>query len=226
MATVNITCSTNITLTASYSNVSDTASVTYASYLFYDNCTSDRSSEYANASLQTSSNTSYLTMSYNNNGYYKIQATSNEGNHYAKWISSVTGEDNLKFSAEVMTNSFNGSNRFGIVVGTSDYKSERYQITGTNIEHQTFVGTSETLLDSHSISSAQTNTWYKMEFIVQGTSFTFTLSDMNENELYTVTSTFQSNVITSSSTKQYGLYYLNYYPTGEKNFRNIKVESL
>ena len=194
--------------------------------LFEDDCSSDRSNEYTNDSLQSSSYTNYLSMNYNSNGYYTIQATNNEGNHYAKWIDVLTGKDNIRFSVEVSTNVLNGTNRFGIVVGDNTaYKNERYHLSN-QLEHQIFVGTSETLLDSHSITGLSANTWYRLEYEIQGTSYTFKVLDMEDNELYSTTGTFDSRVITSSTTKRYGLYYLNYYPTGAKMYRNIKAESL
>ena len=194
--------------------------------IFYDDCSSDRSDEYTNGSLQTSSNTNYLSMNYNSNGYYTIQATTNEGNHYAKWIDVLTGKDNIRFSVEVSTNVLNGANRFGIVVGDSTaYKNERYHLNN-QLEHQIFVGTTETMLDSHSITGLSANTWYRLEYEIQGTSYTFKVLDMMDNELYSTTGTFDSRAITSSTTKRYGLYYLNYYPTGVKMYRNIKAESL
>jgi len=228
VATVTVSVSAETTFTASYSNVSDTATVTVGSaYLFYDDCTSDRSSEYANASIQASSRTNYLPLTYNSNGYYTIKATSNEGNHYAKWITALDGKDNLKFTCEVSTNTFNGTNRFGIIIGdVNDFKSERYHIANKKLEHLKQIGTTnETVIDSHTLSLTA-NTWYKMEYIVEGTSFTFTISDMNDNVLHTNTGTFDSSVITSSTTKQYGLYYLNYGSSYQKMFRNIKAESL
>ena len=216
-----------VSFTCSYQSVTDTCTVTEQTYLFYDDCTSDRSNEYANASIQASSRTNYLTLTYNSNGYYTIQATNNEGNHYAKWITALNGKDNLKFTCEVSTNTFNGVNHFGIIIGdVNDYKSERYHIANKTLEHLKQIGTTtETVIDSHTLSLSA-NTWYKMEYIVQGTSFTFTISDMNDTVLHTNTGTFDSSVITSSTTKQYGLYYLNYGSSYQKMFRNIKAESL
>lgn len=227
-ATATVTFSQDGTLTATYNNASATATVTVqTSVLFYDDCSVDNSSVYEDGSLQTSSYTNYLPLTYSSDGYYSIQSSRNEGNHYAKWIPVLTGEDNLTFSCEVNTSILYSANRLGIVVGDANaYKSERFQFASNVIEHQTFVGTTETRLHYQTISSVQANTWYKMEFTVQGTSFTFKLYDMNDNELYTYSSTFQSSVITSSTTKKYGLYYLNYYPNAVKYYRNIKAESL
>lgn len=217
--------SASTVFTATYQGATATCTVTVQSYLFYDIPNSDRSSEYTNASIQTSSKTNYLPLTYNSNGYYIIKATSNEGNHYAKWITALDGLDNIRFSCEVSTNSFSGTNRFGIIIGdANDYKSERYQISNKTLEHLKQSGT-ETVIDSHTLSLTA-NAWYKMEYIVQGTSFTFTISDMNDTVLYTNTGTFNSSVITSSTTKQYGLYYLNYGSSYQKMFRNIKAESL
>ena len=216
-----------VTFTASYSNVSAQCTVTVQTCLFYDIPDSDRSSEYTNASIQSSSRTNYLTLTYNSNGYYTIQATSNEGNHYAKWITALDGLDNIRFSCEVSTNTLSDTNRFGIIIGdVNDYKSERYHLVNRKLEHIKQSGTIfETGIDTHTLSLTA-NTWYKMEYIVQGTSFTFTISDMNDNVLHTNTGTFDSSVITSSTTKQYGLYYLNYNSNCQKMFRNIKAESL
>ena len=214
-----------VTFTCSYSNVSAQCTVTGQTYLFYDDCTSDRSNDYANASIQASSRTNYLPLTYNSNGYYTIKATSNEGNHYAKWITALDGKDNIRFSCEVSTNTFNGTNRFGIIIGDeNDYKSERYHIANKTLEHLKQIGTTtETVIDSHTLSLTA-NAWYKMEYTVEGTSYTFTIKDMSSNVLYTTTGTFDSSVITSSTTKQYGLYYLNYGSSYQKNFRNIKAE--
>ena len=165
-------------------------------------------------------------MTYNSNGYYTIQASRNEGNHYAKWINTLNGEDDLKLTCEVNTNTLSDTNRFGLVVGTSDYKSQHFQITNNKVEGATFRSNNYSVIDSQTISSLATNTWYKMEYTVQGTSYTFKLSDMSDNVLYTKTGTFPSNIITSTSTKQYGLYYLNYGSSYQKMFRNIKAEPL
>ena len=195
-------------------------------YIFYDDCSSDRSNEYTNGSLQSSSNTNYLSMDYNSNGYYTIQATTNEGNHYAKWIDVLTGNDNIRLSAEVSTNTLNSGNRFGLIVGDSTaYKSMYFQIT-TRMEQQTMVNTTETNVSNQNITGLSANTWYKMVYEVEGTSFTFKLLDMSDNELYSTTGTFPTTVITSTTNKRYGLYYLNYYPTGVKMYRNIKAETL
>jgi len=226
IASVTVSVTGETIFTATYSNVSDTCTVTVSSYLFYDDCTSDRSSEYTNASIQTSSKTNYLPLTYNSNGYYIIKATSNEGNHYAKWIPALDGLDNIRFSCEVSTNTLSDTNRFGLVVGTSDYKSLHFQITSNKMEGATFRDNSYRVIDTQTISSLATNTWYKMEYTVQGTSYTFKLADMSDNVLYTKTGTFSSDIITVSSTKQYGLYYLNYGSSYQKMFRNIKAESL
>lgn len=177
-----------------------------------------------------SSETNYLPLTYNSDGYYTIKATSNEGHHYAKWITSLTGEDNLKLSCEVMTNTLNTTNRFGIVVGDADaLKSERFQFTNNSnyakaVGHIKMYNNIETVINYQSINSLNTNTWYRMEWTIQGTSFTFKLYDMSDNELYSETGTFDSSVITSTTNKQYGLYYLNYSPSATKYYRNIKAE--
>jgi len=228
VASVTVTgISASTVFTATYQGATATCTVTVPSYLFYDIPDSDRSSEYTNASIQTSSKTNYLPLTYNSNGYYIIKATSNEGNHYAKWITALDGLDNIRFSCEVSTNSFSGTNRFGIIIGdANDYKSERYHISNKTLEHKKqSPTTSDATIDSHTLSLTA-NAWYKMEYIVQGTSFTFTISDMNDTVLHTNTGTFDSSVITSSTTKRYGLYYLNYGSSYQKMFRNIKAEAL
>ena len=160
------------------------------------------------------------------NHRYGIQASSNEGNHYAKWIGALTGKDNIRLSAEVSTNTLTSNNRFGLIVGDSTaYKSMYFQIT-TRMEQQTMVNTTETNVSNQNISGLSANTWYKMVYEVDGTSFTFKLLDMSDNELYNKTGTFPSTVITSSTSKRYGLYYLNYYPSATKYYRNIKAEAL
>ena len=218
--------SSETTFTATFGSVSDTCTVTVGpSYLFYDDCTSDRSNEYSNQSIQASSKTNYLPLTYNSAGYYTIQATRNEGAHYAKWIDDVTGEDNLKFTCEVSTNTLSGTNRFGIVVGDGNYKSERWQFSNNVLECQTMSNGSESMQRSSTLSLS-TDTWYRVEWVISDTSYTFTVKNMSDTVLYTYTGTFSSSIITSSTTKRYGLYYLNYSSTAIKKYRNIKVESL
>ena len=227
VATATITFSESTTLTASIGGVSDTATITVSSYLFYDDCTSDRSSEYTNASIQSSTKTNYLPMNYDSTNHrYSIKATSNEGNHYIKEISTLTGTDNIRLSAEVMTDTLHSNNRLGLVVGDSTAYKSTYFIITSLMQQEIMINNNDSSVSSQSIAGLSANTWYKMVWEIQGTSFTFKLLDMSDNELYTKTGTFPSTVITSTTTKRYGLYYLNYYPTATKYYRNIKVEAL
>ena len=222
--------STDTTFTCSYSNVNDTCTVTVPTYLYYDIPDSDRSSTYTDKSLQRSNYTNYIPLTYNSAGYYTIQASSGntDYNHYVKVIPTLTGENNIKFSCEVKTNIFDGGNRFGILVGDNNaYKSQKFQIASNKLEILTLVGpATESNVKTETISSLATDTWYKMELTVQGTSYTFNLKTLDDTVLFTYTGTLSASVITSSTSKMYGLYYVNYMPTSIKYFRNIKAEAL
>lgn len=55
MATVTVSVSSTTTFTCSYSNVSDTATVTVSQYIFYDDASVDNSSQYTSYSIQNTS---------------------------------------------------------------------------------------------------------------------------------------------------------------------------
>lgn len=55
LATVTVSVSSTTTFTCSYSNVSDTATVTVSQYIFYDDASVDNSSQYTSYSIQNTS---------------------------------------------------------------------------------------------------------------------------------------------------------------------------
>ena len=184
VASTSISCSANITLTASYSNVSDTASVTYTTHMFYDPCTSSSGLSNYGASECVRGSTATMTMEYDSTeNAYKV---SGSGNYHAmKKINALTGQDNYKVSLEVKTQNKQYNNIGFFLDNSADTTSYGLCFSVTGYSHQLYSrqyklssdGTTYTV----SNNSIVANTWYKLEFTVNGSSLTGKVYDMNDN---------------------------------------------
>ena len=225
VGTANITCSADITLTASYSNVSDTASVTYTTHMFYDPCTSSSGlSNYAASECVRGSNAT-MTMEYDSNeNAYKV---SGSGNYHAmKKINALNGEDNYKISLEVKTQNIQYNNIGLFLDNSANTTSYGLCFSVTSNSHQLFCrqyrlssdGTYYTVTNNSIVG----NTWYRLEFTVNGSSLNGKLYDMNDNLLAS------KDVTLSVSNKCMGVFM--FCEAGSTNstgwVRNIIVDSL
>lgn len=119
MGTANITCSADITLTASYSNVSDTASVTYSPHLFFDECNSSSGLSQYSSTVRIGSTSNVGALSYNsqNNAYYISNSTTADA-WYGWVIPNTRGRDNIKISVKAKINNTSAYNQ--LLIGCAD----------------------------------------------------------------------------------------------------------
>ena len=217
VATFNLTgISSDCTLTCSYDNVSDTATVTVGpSYLFYDDCSTDRRSEYSfisGGSWKTTGSVSYDST----NHCYNITTASSEGMNGLKVNDLTVG--NCKITAKLQYNSTNANRQFGIglLKNTSTFIYARYEsnAAGINIvENNATVKTSGT-------QSLSTNTWYTFELIRNGT--TLTMSVYNDSGTLLKSIETSSSILSGTDIPYF------YFYGGSKNFKiqEAKVEAL
>jgi len=207
--------SAETTFTASYSNVSDTCTVTVPSYLFYDDCSTDRRSEYSfisGGSWKTTGSVSYDST----NHCYNITTASIEGMNGLKVNDLTVG--NCKITAKLQYNSTNANRQFGIGLlnNTSTFIYARYESNAAGIN---IVENNATVKKS-STQSLSTNTWYTFELIRNGT--TLTMSVYNDS------GTLLKSIETSSSILSgTDIPYLYFYG-GSKNYKikEVKVEAI
>jgi len=206
-----------ITLTASYSNVSDTCTITVLSYLFYDDCSSSRVTEYTTKGNQT--------ITYDSNGYYEIKVTSQSCPNVK--INSVTVPNRVKISMD-MKMVTSGSNSQPKIYLFDESKNKGYglRITQNNSKWNLQTYTSYTDCGNNLIETTidtSLNTWYHMELIVDGNDLTGNLYNSSNTLLGTITSTGSLNL---SSTGNYVAIGCNYTTNAIIQVKNIKVEAL
>ena len=221
MATVTVSVSADTSFTASYSNVSANCSVTVQSYLFKDECSSDKTSQYGSKIDVKGSTTNALSF---NTDHYGLAGT---GSDFGGFAIPNLSNDNVKVRIKFkLTQTSNGAyNQFGLCVCSSgtptvnsgfrvrnDKKFQKFNINnGTE---------SETNIITH--SSYFSSDWYYMELIHEGTSLTGKLYDKNLNQLGTYTQT-----ITNYSNPQYIFYNLSVRGTSyATHIQEILVEPL
>ena len=213
--------STGGTYTCSYANVSDTCTVTVQSYLFYDDCSTNQTSQYGTKIDIKGSTT--IAMSFNTDHYELAGA----GAHYGGFPIPNLSSDNLKVRVKFkLTQTSDAAyNQFGICVCSSgtptvnsgfrvrnDKKFQKFNING-NQESET---------DVYTHSAYYSSDYFYMELIHEGTSLTGKLYDKNLNQLGTYTQT-----ITNYSNPQYIFYTLSVKGTSyAAHIQEIKAESV
>ncbi len=224
VATATITFSDSTTLTASISNVSDTATINVVSYLFYDDCTIDLTSQYTNTWCYRYSGTlPSLSFDSSTNGYTFGRNTSKD-TFSGYLIPNIRG-NNIKVTCKVKLNnsSSDAYNQFGI--GFSDDASytaysgafAMFRIRGDNrvdlVEGQT---------DS-SISTSYTlrNAWRYVEISKTGSTVNYKVYDENKSQL-----TNYNYTLKNTYTNPYFFFVLNNNTSNTKYVKEIKVESI
>ena len=218
VASKTITCSANITLTASYSNVSDTASVTYSNNIFFDDCSANNVSQYGSSVMITGGTS---TLSFSTDHY----VMSGGGDFNGFVIPNATGYDNVKVRVKFkLSKSSDAYNQFGLCVcnGTTYTTNEGLRVRGDK-KFQVFnFRPSEYESTIYTHSSALNSDYFYVELIKQGTSITRKLYDKNLNQLATNTGTCNSY-----SNPNYLFYHLTQKGTSyTTNIQEIKVESI
>lgn len=226
IATATISFSDSTTLTATYQNVSDTATITYSTYLFYDSCTTDNVSQYSTRGRMGSSATT-VTMSFSSatNGYNVYGS----GGDYFGWfaIPNIRGLDNLKISCQFYLRSSSAYNQVFIgctdtltVNSSSSFTADFFRVRADKQVDYIHNSGSEKWKKTNAMTFQ--NNWARIEFIKQGTSISGNVYNANGDNVATMP------VQTGNTyTNPYFFIGINTrYTSDTKYIKEIKVESL
>ena len=223
VATATVNFSSSGTLTASYSNVSDTATVTVQQYLFYDDATVDNSSNYTSYGIQGTSGKVNITF---DNNAYKITNNTSSGRALLQFGNTVM-QNNIKISADIK---LGGSSykQNGMLAFTDKDSQSTYSVAGW-VQGQKyyrlteFSGTSELQTTTNSTwSSLSTSDYNHHEMTIQNGVVTYTVTTPS-NATKTVSLTLQkSNYIGG----KLGLFIEVFSSATHCYIKNIKVEAL
>jgi len=228
-ASVTVTgISASTTFTATYSNVSDTCTVTVGpSYLFYDACDTDNTNLY-----DTTTNYSNSTFTFDSsNSCYTMQRTSGNG-MASLWIKDLTVTDQVKITVDMKlaTNSTVISQGGPIIMNSAKNKGFLAMIGGYRVgDGEYSLGTTNSpnshgtkIIADLKLGLDARNYWFTYELIIDGSSVE--LNIYNGSTLIK-TGTITSSQLDSTQTNIVGL--LMSYGSGAKvSVKNIKVEAL
>ena len=192
VATATVTFSASGTLTASYSNVSDTATVTVQTYLFYDDCSSASGLTNYGSSVQFE-RTPTSTITYNNGEYLISGSSCCFAGHE---ILPLHGVDNAKLRVKFKLNTTSQAayNQFCIFCTDKTVSNNPPYEYGGRVRNdrllQYFSIVTESTIYTHSV--AYSTAWFYLEVVKNGTSWTITLYDSSLNRLATNTRSLSS----------------------------------
>lgn len=205
-----------VTFTCTYSNVSDTCTVTSSSYIVDISGMTDQLSEFGSIlNFRSNGSSGTGSISYDSTNHYYVLADSSTGQEKFIPITALTGYTSFKmtFEAQVVTTHLCG---FGEFVGS------------TNTNCSVFIGTDTGHFKKHQGSDtnittgASSATWYHFTVTVDSTGYYVTIKDLNDNvkvDNYRCT-------ISNSSTTKYGFVW-GWSGTSQRFYlRNIKAEAL
>ena len=203
-----------VTFTCTYSNVSDTCTVTSSSYIVDISGMTDQSNEFGTIlNFRSNGSAGSGSMSYDSTNHYYVFASTGTGQERFISLPALTGYNNFKmtFEAQVVTTHLFG---FGEFVGS------------TNTNCSVFIGRDTNKFTKHQgndtqiASGASSATWYKFIVTVDSTGYYVTITDLNDNvkvDNYRCT-------ISNSNTTQYGFTW-GWQGTSQRFYlRNIKAE--
>lgn len=226
VATVTVSVSAETTFTASYSNVSDTCTVTVPTYLFYDACDTDNTNLY-----DTTTNYSNSTLTFDsNNSCYTMQRTSGTGMS-SLWIKNLTVTDQVKITVDMKLAATNTVIMQGgpIIMNSAKNKGFLTMIQGYRVgDGEYSLGTTNSpnshgtkIISDQTLGLDARNYWLTYELIIDGSSV--------ELNIYNGSTLIKTGTITSSQLDSTGniVGLLMSYGSGAKiSVKNIKVEAL
>lgn len=198
IATANVTVTSATTLTATYSNVSDTASVTLRTYYLQDDASSDNSSSLFGNSIALR-NSGSNTTSWNSNGYYRI-TTVGSNKESMRVLSDLTGlTDDFVFEYDSYTEQTDGTSGLVIYNGSSAWEKLTDNVDGSKLYWYGYNNGSfhETALYGSAITYQK---WVHYKYTIQGTSFKME-AYVNDTLVFEHTETIH---FTRGSSTQYG----------------------
>ena len=223
VATATVSFSSSGTCTATYGSVSDTASITVQSYLFYDACNS--SSGFTNYGSSVAVRGSGASMSIEYNSTENAYKVSGSGNYYAMIpIPDLNDEDEYVISAEFKGQNVNSNGAGFCLDNRNDTTSYSYAVWFEKVSKligKQFNLNSDGTANQHTGLSMNANTYYRMELIVNGSSLTGKLYDGD------TLLTSDSTTLTVNN-KQVGIFLLTQNGTTNSAcyVKNIKAEAL
>jgi len=225
VATATVTFSASGTLTASYSNVSDTATVTVQTYGFYDDASVDNSSQYTSYSIQNTSGK--VNIAWNSTEQaYAITNNTTSGRALLQFSNTVM-QDNIKISADINLGGASYKQN-GMLAFIDKDSQSTYSVAGW-VQGQKyyrlteFNGTSELQTTPNSTwSSLSTSDYNHHELVYQNGVVTYTVTTPS-SETKTVSLTLQKSNYVGG---KLGLFVELFSSATHCYIKNIKVESL
>lgn len=225
VATFNLTGLTaSASWTCSYSNVSDTCTVTVSSYLFYDDCSADLTSQYTDVTISSSSNSILKSYDSTENAY-KVYGSGGDA-FRALLIPNIRGLDNIRISLRAKLASTTAYNQ--LFIGLSDsitqtskpYTADFVRIRGDN--H------SDCIYNDSEVSGSGASTTVRNKYVTlvmekTGTTITMKVYDTDGTTLLR-TYTYNS---ANNYTNPYYWFGINTRNTSDiKYIKEIKVEPI
>ena len=136
-----------VTFTCTYSNVSDTCTVTGSSYIVDISGMTDQSNEFGSIlNFRSNGSSGSGSMSYDSTNHYYVFASTGTGQERFISLPALTGYNNFKmtFEAQVVTTHLFGFGEFvgstntncSVYVGTDDGHFKKHQGSDTNISSE------------------------------------------------------------------------------------------
>ena len=231
VATATVTFSASGTLTASYSNVSDTATVTVQTYLFYDACDSSSGLSNYGSSVIIRGSTATTTLSYDStNNCYAINGS---GNYHAGIpIPILDDVDNYTLEADLKCTYNDWRNKVGFcfnnpqdsTVNRLFYNIDPYNTGRVTAAYFKTGSDQGTIFQDKPLGYNPFNNWVHMKLEINGTTVKCTISKTSDGtQLYTSTNT----TVSYAHRQVLIAIYCELGSTNSKALiKNIKVESL
>ena len=187
VATATISFSGSTTLTASIGGVSDTATITVSSYLFYDDCSS--SSGLSNYSLLTlrGSSSPTLTFDSTNSCYVLANNASSSGGHSLMAIDSLAGENSytMQFKTKPYNTTDNGGTGYAYKGSNGMYSIYYMYKTSSSDSGNITINQGSSDSKQTNIGSNHRDEWLTHIITVSNGKVTYVLKDSTDTALYT-----------------------------------------
>ena len=200
VATATVTFNATGTVTATYENVSDTATVTVSSSLFEDDCTSSSGLTNYGTPLMMKGSGGSVELTYDSgNNCYKVNPTSNSaGETMCIPITPMNSKDNYKLTFKIKHGSTVAQNQPSVFVydntlSAPTFYGIRYMGNGTMTCH-TFNQSTDNGTNSVSYSTGISSKWFTITLQREGTSLTLKVDDENGVNRYNKTHTASGNI--------------------------------
>ena len=187
VATATISFSGSTTLTASIGGVSDTATITVSSYLFYDDCSSSSGlTDYSLLTLRGSSSPT-LTFDSTNSCYVLANNASSSGGHSLMAIDSLAGENSytMQFKTKPYNTTDNGGAGYAYKGSNGMYSIYYMYKTSSSDSGNITINQGSSDSKQTNIGSNHRDEWLTHIITVSNGKVTYVLKDSTDTALYT-----------------------------------------